>query len=108
MESLSLCMEQGLRGKQIIAMQGPFSEIMNEAVIYQYGISCLVTKQSGRSGGYPEKLQAANKAGIPVFSFQSRGTRFMGIKIGNAFLHFSPICLSVRQLPFNIDICGDN
>ena len=73
MESLSLCMEQGLRGKQIIAMQGPFSEIMNEAVIYQYGISCLVTKQSGRSGGYPEKLQAANKAGIPVFVVGHKG-----------------------------------
>lgn len=67
MESLSLCMEQGIKGKQLIAMQGPFTEMMNEAMIYQYGIACLVTKQSGKSGGFPEKLQAAKKAGIPVF-----------------------------------------
>lgn len=67
MESLSLCMEQGIKGRQIIAMQGPFTAEMNEAMIRQYGISCLVTKQSGTSGGYFEKLEAAKKTGIPVF-----------------------------------------
>jgi precorrin-6Y C5,15-methyltransferase (decarboxylating) len=67
MESLSLCMEQGIKGKQIIAMQGPFTTEMNEAMICQYGISCLVTKQSGTSGGYFEKLEAAKKTGISVF-----------------------------------------
>lgn len=66
-ESLSLCMEQGIHGKQLIAMQGPFTEEMNEAIIHQYGISCLVTKQSGLSGGYAKKLQAAAKTGISVF-----------------------------------------
>ena len=67
MESLSLCMEQGIKGKQIIAMQGPFTTEMNEAMIRQYGISCLITKQSGTSGGYYEKLEAAKKTGISVF-----------------------------------------
>lgn len=67
MESLSLCMEQGIKGKQIIAMQGPFTIEMNEAMIRQYGISCLVTKQSGIFGGYYEKLEAAKKTGISVF-----------------------------------------
>lgn len=67
MESLSLCMEQGIKGKQIIAMQGPFTTEMNEAMIRQYGISCLITKQSGTSGGYSEKLEAAKKTGISVF-----------------------------------------
>ncbi|MBD5463321.1 MAG: precorrin-6A reductase [Lachnospiraceae bacterium] len=67
MESLSLCMEQGICGKQIIAMQGPFSATMNEAMIHQYHISYLVTKESGVSGGYGEKLEAARRAGIQVF-----------------------------------------
>lgn len=70
MESLSLCMEQGMKGKQIIAMQGPFTTEMNEALIRQYGISCLVTKQSGISGGYFEKLEAAKKTGIQVFAIR--------------------------------------
>lgn len=66
-ESISLCEEWGIRGKQLIAMQGPFTVMMNEALIDQYGISCLVTKVSGKPGGYPEKLAAAKRAGIPVF-----------------------------------------
>lgn len=44
MESLTLCREQGIAGRQIIAMQGPFTEEMNEALIRQFQIACLVTK----------------------------------------------------------------
>lgn len=66
-ESISLCKEQGIYGKHVIAMQGPFTMEMNEALIRQYGISCLVTKQSGKTGGYPEKLEAARRTGTPVF-----------------------------------------
>lgn len=67
MESLLLCMEQGICGKQVIAMQGPFTAEMNAAVIRQYQISCLVTKESGISGGYQEKLTAAKETGIRTF-----------------------------------------
>ena len=67
LESISLCMEQGIRGKQIIAMQGPFTAEMNEAMIRQYEISCLVTKESGVSGGFREKLAAAGRTGISAF-----------------------------------------
>ncbi len=66
-ESLSLCMEQGFCGKQIIAMQGPFTVSMNEAMLRQYKISVLVTKESGSFGGFPEKLQAAERTGASVF-----------------------------------------
>lgn len=66
-ESIALCEEQGICGKQILAMQGPFSEELNLAILHQYRISCLVTKESGREGGYGAKLAAAKKAGISVF-----------------------------------------
>lgn len=66
-ESLRLCEEQGICGKQVIAMQGPFSVEMNMACIHQFGISCLVTKESGVSGGYYEKLEAASRMGTDVF-----------------------------------------
>lgn len=64
--SISLCYENGITGKQIIAMQGPFSVEMNEAIIRQYGISCMVTKESGSNGGFLEKLEAAGNTGIKV------------------------------------------
>ena len=66
-ESLSLCIEQGIRGKQVIAMQGPFTTEMNEAIIRQYEIAYLVTKESGVPGGYQEKISAAKRAGVRIF-----------------------------------------
>lgn len=67
MESIAACLSCGIEEKQILAMQGPFSAELNEALIRQFQISCLVTKKSGRLGGYREKLEAAKQAGIPVF-----------------------------------------
>lgn len=66
LESLEICVNNGICGKQIIALQGPFSTEMNEALIRQFDISCMVTKKSGKSGGYSEKLEAAKNCGIPV------------------------------------------
>lgn len=66
-ESIGLCEKHGICGRQIIAMQGPFSVEMNKAMIRQLRISCLVTKESGRTGGYMEKLKAAAETGIKAF-----------------------------------------
>lgn len=53
------CDELGFRGKHLICMQGPFSKEMNVAMIRQLGTSWLVTKESGSTGGFIEKYQAA-------------------------------------------------
>lgn len=74
MESISICTELGIKGKQMIAMQGPFSTEMNEAILHQFEIACMVTKKSGRQGGYPEKLEAAKRAGIPVYVIEPSDT----------------------------------
>lgn len=65
-DSINLCYEAGLDGRQIIAMQGPFSKEMNKAIIEQYNIKHLVTKESGKTGGEDDKIQAALEAGIKV------------------------------------------
>ena len=67
LESVQLCYDAGLTGKQIIAMQGPFSEQMNRTIIGEYGISALVMKESGKTGGADEKLRAAKAAGISCY-----------------------------------------
>ena len=66
-ESIRICEKCGICGKHIIAMQGPFSEELNVALIRQFDIKYLVTKQSGRTGGVPQKLAAAKVAGAGVF-----------------------------------------
>ncbi|MCM1385796.1 MAG: precorrin-6A reductase [Bacillus sp. (in: Bacteria)] len=63
-DNIALCTQQGICGKQIIAMQGPFTAKMNEAIIQQYQIAHFVTKESGMSGGYQEKLEAIQRTGI--------------------------------------------
>lgn len=60
------CKEMGLSGKQIICMQGPFSEELNAATIKQYEIATLVTKDTGNAGGFLEKIEAAKKTGASV------------------------------------------
>ena len=64
-------MEQGIKGRQILALQGPFSTEMNAAILRQYDIRHMVTKNSGRAGGCQEKLEAAKMLGIPVYVIES-------------------------------------
>ena len=65
-ESIRLCTAQGITGRQIIAMQGPFSERMNECILKEYAIDWMVTKISGHAGGFEEKIEAARKAGAGI------------------------------------------
>ncbi|MDR2658569.1 MAG: precorrin-6A/cobalt-precorrin-6A reductase [Spirochaetaceae bacterium] len=58
-ESLRLCREAGIAAKNIIAMQGPFSEALNRALIRQINAAWLVSKETGVEGGFDEKISAA-------------------------------------------------
>ena len=59
MDSLRHCMELGFSPKNLICMQGPFSKRLNEAMIEQLDIAIVVTKDTGRYGGFQEKAEAA-------------------------------------------------
>lgn len=60
------CAGLGFTGRNLIAMQGPFSEEMNYQMLKQTGCSYLVTKDSGKEGGYAEKCKAAMRAGVKL------------------------------------------
>ena len=66
LESISLCEQNGICGKQIIAMQGPFSTEMNTLFLRQTKAEWLLTKDSGRAGGFQEKVEAARENGTRV------------------------------------------
>lgn len=64
---IEACRALGFEGRHLIAVQGPFSEEFNTAMLRQYHCKYLVTKDSGRAGGFQEKLQAAFACGaVPV------------------------------------------
>lgn len=58
------CQKLGFEGRNLICMQGPFSEELNYAMLKQIDAKYLVTKESGSAGGFMEKLNAASKAGV--------------------------------------------
>lgn len=61
---LERCKELGIEGRHVFAMQGPFSEELNYALLKEVDASYLVTKESGKSGGFEEKIAAAIRAGV--------------------------------------------
>lgn len=61
------CLELGFRADHILGMQGPFSTEFNAALIRQWDISVIVTKDSAAPGGFAEKLEAARLTGTRMF-----------------------------------------
>ena len=62
--SLDICAHSGIAPERIIAMQGPFDEEMNLALLKMTKAKYMVTKDTGGPGGYGAKISAAKKAGV--------------------------------------------
>ncbi|MGI8384625.1 precorrin-6A reductase [Robertmurraya sp. P23] len=63
-ENLEKCESLGIPSRDIIAIQGPFSKELNKALLTNYQIKLLVTKESGDEGSFREKVEAAEDLGI--------------------------------------------
>jgi precorrin-6Y C5,15-methyltransferase (decarboxylating) len=64
--SLDSCAKAGIEASHIIAMQGPFTEELNVAMLRSVKAEWMVTKDTGSAGGYADKIAAAGKAGAKV------------------------------------------
>jgi precorrin-6x reductase len=65
-ESVRKCRALGIPPKNILCMQGPFSEDFNRSLLRETGASWLVTKDSGGEGGFLDKVRAAQKEGAGI------------------------------------------
>ena len=63
---IAACEQAHVPHKNIIAMQGPFSYGLNRALLEQFDIRFLVTKDGGAAGGFAEKAQAAQDTGTQL------------------------------------------
>ena len=86
-ESIRYCSAADISGRQVIALQGPFSREMNSATIRQYDIRVLVTKASGTEGGFYEKISAARECGIPAYII-GRPVEEQGVPVNEALEMF--------------------
>ena len=58
------CYHLGFQGKHLICMQGPFSTEINLAMLKHVNARYLVTKESGLTGGFAQKIEAAKQASV--------------------------------------------
>jgi len=89
-DSINACISAGIPSKNIIAMQGPFSTALNEAIIKEFDCKYLVSKLSGRSGGFDDKHEAAKNTGcIPVIILPK--TEITGISVEECKLNLEKL-----------------
>lgn len=65
-EGIAACEGAQIPHRNIIAMQGPFSYTLNRALLEQFHIRFLVTKDGGAPGGFAEKADAARDTGTQL------------------------------------------
>lgn len=63
-DNMEKCAALGVEQKDIVAIQGPFSKELNIALYRQYGVTLMITKESGKVGSVDEKVAAALECGI--------------------------------------------
>jgi precorrin-6A/cobalt-precorrin-6A reductase len=63
---LAKCEGLGLTARQIFALPGPFTEALNLELYRHCRAAVIITKDSGATGGNPEKIAAAARLGLPV------------------------------------------
>lgn len=83
-ESIAITEKLSFKRKNIIAMEGPFSTEMNEALIKNYDISILVTKNSGKRGGFLEKIKACYKCNTKIIVINPDEIYDFGISVEEA------------------------
>ncbi|MGG0655829.1 precorrin-6A reductase [Rummeliibacillus pycnus] len=86
LDNMEKCQSLGVEQKDIIAMQGPFSKELNIALIHQYKVTLMITKESGKVGSVDEKLEAALECGIetimiarPKIQYENMHSSFEGV-----------------------------
>ncbi|QUL56588.1 precorrin-6A reductase [Paenibacillus tritici] len=94
LENLEKCLRLGIEQRNIIALQGPFSREMNEALYRQYGTQVMITKESGAEGSVDEKLYAALDMGLYVILIMRPGVCFGDS--GKVFDSFDEITAAVK------------
>ncbi|WP_342423751.1 precorrin-6A reductase [Paenibacillus sp. FSL E2-0178] len=94
LENMEKCLSLGIEQRNIIALQGPFSREMNEALYRQYDTQVMITKESGAEGSVDEKLHAALDMGLYVILIMRPELTFG--KSGKVFDSFDEITEAVR------------
>ncbi len=89
-DGLDRCIQLGFSPKNVICMHGPFSAELNIAMIRHFNIRCLVTKDTGQVGGFPEKLLAAKQTDTEAIVI-ARPYAQTGMTVAQAIMYIDSI-----------------
>jgi precorrin-6A/cobalt-precorrin-6A reductase len=65
-DNMEQCEQLGIAHRDIVAMLGPFSYELNQALFRHFETTLMITKESGDAGAVDEKVRAAVDMGIEV------------------------------------------
>lgn len=92
-ENMEKCQELGIAQRDIVAIQGPFTKELNTALYKQYGVTVMITKESGKVGSVDEKIDAALECGIEIILIKRPQ-----IKYGQQYETFEEVEEALKQL----------
>ncbi|WP_341282587.1 precorrin-6A reductase [Paenibacillus sp. FSL H8-0537] len=93
LDNMEKCDALGLPQKHIVAMQGPFSKALNRALYEQFGVTLMITKESGKVGSVDEKLEAALEMGIETIIIGRPKLAY-----GHVFSRFDEISDTLKEM----------
>ncbi|CAM4376858.1 precorrin-6A reductase [Paenibacillus alkaliterrae] len=92
-DNMELCEQLGIEQKNIIALQGPYSSDLNEALYRKFGTTVMITKESGKTGAVDEKVNAALAMDIHVILISRPELEF-----GDVFTHYDGVLDRLKEL----------
>ncbi|MEH7503184.1 precorrin-6A reductase [Neobacillus drentensis] len=91
-DNMEKCEQLGLPQKNIVAIQGPFTKEFDQALYKQYGVTLMITKESGKVGSVDEKVEASKDLGIEIIMIGRPK-----IQYGTVYSEFPEVIQALRQ-----------
>jgi precorrin-6A/cobalt-precorrin-6A reductase len=92
-DNMEKCEQLQFPQKDIVAIQGPFTKDFDKALYKQFGVTLMITKESGKVGSVDEKLEAAKELGIETIMIKRPK-----IEYGTKFSSFSDVIMHVKDI----------
>lgn len=99
--SINKCLEMGIPSENIVAMQGTFSSDFNRALIEEFNVDVVITKESGESGGTLSKLEAASQLEIPVVMVKRPS--ILGLEKSAVYSDINELIMAVKRFKDDLD-----
>lgn len=115
-DSLVLCGEIQLPPSRILALQGPFSYNLNRAMVEAYDIKIMLTKDSGKVGGFEEKVEIARTLGVELLVLSKplqkvgltleQGKEYLRKKFNLSVREEKKLAIAQKKSKFTVVSCG--